>query len=376
MPAEKVKKIRQSNIELLRIVSMLLIIGHHLAIHSGFDFSKQLLNMNNLWLQFILMGGKIGVNLFLLISGYFLINSRKVKLQKAVKLWLQIFFYSIALYFLSIQMGLDKFSTQSFIEHLFPITFDIWWFASCYFLLFLMHPFLNRMINSQTYRQNLDFLLLALFLGSIIPALSGTDNQVNSFIWFMIMYITGGFLRKYINEQKIKPVFCFLIAAVLIFLNYFSYISPDLYQEKLIGFQITFYTTYQMNGLLTYLISIFIFLGFSRLQIGYSRQINAIASTTFGIYLLHDFEAIRNWLWRDYFVLPDSITHSFFILKTIGIIILVFGVCMIIDLVRNWIVEHLLHPFIHVICLILSLLLNIFKAVFEKLIIRFIVKKA
>ena len=63
---------RQSNIELLRIFAILIIIAHHLARHSGFSFPGNALTINRLWIQFIWVGGKLGVNIFVLISGWFM----------------------------------------------------------------------------------------------------------------------------------------------------------------------------------------------------------------------------------------------------------------------------------------------------------------
>ena len=61
--------IRKSNIELLRIVAMVIIVMHHFAIHGGFAFSSETISINRLWVQFITMGGRLGVNIFVLISG-------------------------------------------------------------------------------------------------------------------------------------------------------------------------------------------------------------------------------------------------------------------------------------------------------------------
>lgn len=57
--------VRQSNIELLRIIAMVMIVGHHFAVHGwegGFPYPS--ISVNRLWIQFIQMGGKIGVNVF------------------------------------------------------------------------------------------------------------------------------------------------------------------------------------------------------------------------------------------------------------------------------------------------------------------------
>lgn len=68
--------VRKSNIELLRMVSMFLIVLHHYCVNSGFmeimDLSQ--VTPNTLLVQFMSFGGKVGVNVFLIISGYFMIR--------------------------------------------------------------------------------------------------------------------------------------------------------------------------------------------------------------------------------------------------------------------------------------------------------------
>lgn len=89
---------RQSNFELLRIFAMLFIIGHHFSVHSGFVFSDSSISIERVWLQFISMGGKLGIDLFIMISGYFLIKVQSIKISKEVKLWLIMFTYSVGIY--------------------------------------------------------------------------------------------------------------------------------------------------------------------------------------------------------------------------------------------------------------------------------------
>lgn len=78
-------KVRSSNLELLRIVSMLLIIICHSSTHGGFALAEQVLWANKLFLQLITFGGELGVCCFILITGYFMINST-FKIKKLLKL--------------------------------------------------------------------------------------------------------------------------------------------------------------------------------------------------------------------------------------------------------------------------------------------------
>ncbi len=73
MHFERVEQ-RQSSIELLRIIAMILIVAHHFEIHGGFAYPQDAVSVNRIWMQFISSGGKVGVNIFVLLSGYFLVS--------------------------------------------------------------------------------------------------------------------------------------------------------------------------------------------------------------------------------------------------------------------------------------------------------------
>lgn len=77
---------------------MIIIIAHHFALHGNFSFPNDIVTVNRLWIQFIQIGEKIGVNVFVLISGYFLVSSKTLKVSKVIKFWLQIFTYSVVIF--------------------------------------------------------------------------------------------------------------------------------------------------------------------------------------------------------------------------------------------------------------------------------------
>lgn len=95
-------KKRQSNIELLRILAILCIISFHYVYKSGYvlnDLSLKSLTINSCWFL-----GEFGVNLFILITGYFLINS-KFSFKKLIKLILEVNFYYLLTSFVSVSIG-------------------------------------------------------------------------------------------------------------------------------------------------------------------------------------------------------------------------------------------------------------------------------
>jgi peptidoglycan/LPS O-acetylase OafA/YrhL len=62
--------VRQSNMELLRIIAMFFIVTHH-YVWNGKGYCPDI-SMPGLQAIFFVAGGSLGINLFMLISGYFL----------------------------------------------------------------------------------------------------------------------------------------------------------------------------------------------------------------------------------------------------------------------------------------------------------------
>ena len=112
---------RNSNIELLRIIAMIMIIAHHFSVHGEFYYGAERVTVTRLWVQFLAMGGKIGVNIFILISGYFLICASDIKTSKVIRLWLQVFSYSVAIYAVFVCLGLAPFQGKTLMGRLLPI---------------------------------------------------------------------------------------------------------------------------------------------------------------------------------------------------------------------------------------------------------------
>ena len=143
---------------------MFMIVSCHFATSGSFSFDAQTLTIPRFWWNIIEMGGNFGVDVFVLISGYFLINDKAgiFNIKRILKFWGQVFFYSIAIYCIFGIAGVSEFGIASLVETLFPITFGSWWFASTYFVLYLIHPFINILLR------NLD---KATFSGNVVDSL-------------------------------------------------------------------------------------------------------------------------------------------------------------------------------------------------------------
>ena len=153
-------KKRDSNIELIRIFSMLLIIGHHLILH-GFNvyvndpYNKKEYGYKAHVCLFLYTGGKTGVNLFFIISGYFYINKKTISL--AVVIWETIFYgiLSAIIGLLSVKFGYElyniskkDFNKRNIILIFNPVTGNVYWFVTVYTMIIAFSPNMNKFLKN------------------------------------------------------------------------------------------------------------------------------------------------------------------------------------------------------------------------------------
>ena len=336
----KVAEGRKSNIELLRIFAMFMILAHHIGVHSGFDLSADIPVINKLWIQFIQMGGKIGVNVFVLISGYFLVTAESLKLDKVIKLWLQLVTYALALFALFVALGEIPFSKDGLLNCFIPITKGTWWFASTYFVLFLLSPFINIGLRAMTRGTYRGFLLLLFICWCAIPTFSTSSLQSNSLLWFIFLYVLAGYIRLYVDLKAIKSGRCFIATVLMVALTWILATHLDR-----VGVENVFNARsgeyfYHMQNLPILLISTTLFLAFLAWDIGHSAFINTVSAATFAVYLIHDYGRMRGMLWKTIFQNTRYAHRRLLIPYTIFQIVFVFAVCAAIELLRINVIER------------------------------------
>ncbi len=336
-----VTKQRNSAIELLRIIAMIMITFHHFACHGGFAYIASDFSIPHLWYSLILMGGKIGVDIFVLISGYFLIkDDRSVfNLKRILKFWGQIFFYSVVIYLIFLICGIEQFDFETFIKILTPITSSEWWFASTYFVLYLIHPFLNKMLTNLTRKNYQILLVIALASWCLIPTLTGLSFQGNSLIWFITLYALAGYIQIYNLKFKFTSKQYFAIAAACLFITYMSSIMLAWLGTKWDFFADDIFYFYGQEKLPVVLSAISIFMAFATSKLHYHKSINIIASATFGVYLIHDNSLVRTFLWQTIFHNATYQNSLWLIPVSIVAVAVVFTTCVFIDIIRQRFIE-------------------------------------
>lgn len=89
MGVKKRFKNRESGIELLRIIAMLLIVLHHEVMHNALPVLDQELSVRKLTLQlFYFTPGKVGIALFFIISAWFVVDKTPSLRLSCRKVWI------------------------------------------------------------------------------------------------------------------------------------------------------------------------------------------------------------------------------------------------------------------------------------------------
>ena len=355
---------RNSSIELLRIISMVMIMFHHFAYHGNFEWNYNEITIPHLWYNFILMGGKVGVNIFVLISGFFLIENteRLFQPKKLLKFWGQVVFYSITTYFLSIVLQINNFDIKQIIKICFPITYPGWWFASTYFMLYLIHPFLNKLLHDLNKNVYQYLILLLVLCWSIIPTLTTQLFESNSLLWFITLYVIAGYAKIYGFNERLKSkhyFFLFLIVLVCSYLISVSFLVLGTKRNELAVHAIDFFG---MERFPILLMALFLFMTFAKLKIKYNKWINVIASATFGVYLIHDSSYIRYYIWWNIFKINQYQESLFLIPYSILVVFIIYVLCTGIEMVRKVLLER---PYIIFVNKYVNLLINPLNKIYE-----------
>lgn len=194
------KKPRQSGVELLRIISMLLVLLIHanqwnekwqgLDLYYSFNTSATTIFLQSL--------SCVCVNVFVLISGWFGI---KFSIKRLAKFVFQCVFFFTLLYAFGLMFGLTSLSIRGIMDCL--LFNEMNWFIRAYILLFIISPILNAFVEKAT-KSEMEMTLIFFFAFQIIY---GWATPAAQFIeWglsvtsFVGLYLLAQYIRRHQYE--------------------------------------------------------------------------------------------------------------------------------------------------------------------------------
>ena len=356
MSSQSVAHRRLPNFEILRVLAMFLIIVGHFFVHGlrgegngvmlSYDGKSVLDTVSFGIAQSLWVFSSISVNLYVLISGYFLVQS-KAKWGKIPSIWMQTAFYSVCIYLVFVAIGLGgvRFSIKGFISSILIVRYGAvadrtYWFVAQYIGLLALSPFLNRLVAGMTkveYRTLIVILLLLDFsFGYVFYGNVYSGGQ--TLFHFISVYFIAGYIRHYQlfgtwSKRKLLGV-CAIVIVAVVALDYMYCLAHCIKASG--GISIALSSRYLNYNGIPLVLALFVFCVVQRAPIGDNRLVRflvAIAPFSFGVYLIHDNIYVRGWLWR---VVTSyvSFSPSNVVLCSLSVAASIYAVCTGIDMLR------------------------------------------
>lgn len=337
---------RMANMELLRMIAMLLVVVLHFLDKGGNlpPLSEDSLEVSGYVAWIVETLSIVAVNVYMLISGYFLIES-SFKVKRLLGLLLQIWFYSIGIGLLGAAFGYlpeGGFGIHYLLTIILPVSMNHYWFMSAYVFMYLFVPLLSAGIKQLTKKQLqlvMGMLILVFcIIKSVVPARLEADNLGYDCIWYICVFVVAAYIRLYgfsFFKNKRRSLFVYLGSGAVIF--GVTFILRSIYLKT--GSLGTILTIcYHYNHILVLLASVGFFYLFYHIQIkkyGIRRIVGKIAPYTLGVYLLHEHVAIRyEWQkWMYHILGKPNHTVSLLVITLVSVL-LIFTAGILIDMLR------------------------------------------
>lgn len=335
---------RMANIELLRIIAMIMVIMlHYLDKGKVLPSLTQSMDVNGYVAWVLETLSIVAVNVYMLISGFFLAGSN-FKAGRLLQLLCQILFYSALIPVVLMALGIlppGELTMYKLLQYCLPTQMIHYWFATAYVIMYLFSPVLNLAVKNMKKGQlQAVIILLLVFMSlnkSILPFRLEMDNLGYDGIWFMCVYLIAAYMRLYgislfTGSRRSLCLYlagCGGILAVTMAVRavYFKTSRFD----DFIG------AAYHYNHILNLFAAIALFYAFYHWKPSEGRVagwIVKVAPYTFGVYLLHEHLELR-YRWPQWLHVHGEGNPVVFILRSLGTVILVFVIGILVDMVRG-----------------------------------------
>ena len=297
------QKTRLSNIELLKVIALILIIFAHTIPYYGdesadyyidIDFASN--NFQHVLISCFAYFGQLGNTIFIFCSAYFLVDSKMVKGKKILYIIVDTFVISI-IYLCGFLAAGYKLSAGTIALQFIPITSRFNWFIGCYLIMYAVHPLLNKIIHGTSKRNLLIFNIFIFILYNILEFLGG--EIINMFYYthlvgFICLYFFAGYVKLhmqgFMNRTKLQAIIlvsCIVCLAAFILLMEFLGLKIDFLSKRVNNWN-------EISNPFMIGIAISSFALFSKLNFQ-SKFVNYLSSLSLLVYIIHENKLFRTF---------------------------------------------------------------------------------
>ncbi|MBQ7774910.1 MAG: acyltransferase family protein [Lachnospiraceae bacterium] len=339
-------KKRVVSIELLRILAMMMVVMlHYLGKGQLLPALTGEMSLNGYVAWGLESLSIVAVNVYMLISGYFLVNSQ-FKPGRLVELLCQTLFYSILVSVVLMAAGIisvDSLTVNRILEMIFPVQMEHYWFISAYVIMYLFSPILSVAVKHMEQKQLRNTILgLLLFFGlskSILPVELAMDNFGYDGLWFMCVFLVAAYIRLYgipfFAKGKGRAFACYLVGCAGIYVITFVVRAFYLKTGSLDHFV---QTAYDYNHVVNLFAAVSLFYVFLNMELStegkLAKVVYAVAPYSLGVYLLHEQLEVR-YLWPTWLGATLEGNVVLLVLRCLLAVVTVYVVGTLVDALRS-----------------------------------------
>lgn len=319
---------RNSNFELLRIISMFMIVFIHANMYLGQFCTESYRIVFNGVVNGVC---NIGVTCFILISGYF---GMEFKVSKLVKMECMMITYSLLETGLVLVLFPGQLQGAELLEALakscMPFITRKYWFYSCYICIYLFSGFIQKFVSQLEKKEFQKILAMLLLVFSVFPTLfyfEITQDTGKGLVQMFMIYLLGRYIgmcgQDSIPKRKLLVPFF-----ALWLLNGISHELP-------IQIGGIYHHLCKDNSITNIIMAVLLFYLFKDLKFQ-SKWINMAATGLFAVFALNNtlVTVVMEWIpsvfghWLE----PSGVS-GFLILM--GIVLAILLVCILVGIVRE-----------------------------------------
>lgn len=319
----------------LKILSMLMIVCLHILGIGGVDSSidRSHIAFAMIWMLEIVC--LCSVNCYGLVTGFLSYDTRpaKLKIRKLIYLWMEVFFYGMMMTMISGMISSTVPITKiEILQAALPICFSQYWYFTAFVGVYLLSPWLNKLISQTDSKEDHVLVGILFSLFSVYGTITTFWNRDifflqrgYSFLWLALLYLFGAYLRKYKDKfQRIKKRYLIIVYVVVNLLMFIYKMMGNTFIVKKIGENMFLMYT----SPLMLCSAICLVLLFDRIRIDsekIKKGILWLASSSFAVYLIHVQPVFFKYVFAEKF---DWIAKQNW--KVIPVLVILCGICIYI----------------------------------------------
>ena len=331
---------RNYGIDFLRILSMLFVLLLHILKQGGIlsSLDKLSLGYNLAW--FLEVCAYCAVNCYALISGFIGYGS-KHKYSNIINLYIQTAFYALLATGVFYVISPDEIGEKAFIKAVLPFGFNLYWYFTAYFCMFFFIPFMNKVLETCDKKQLTGLVVFSIIFFSIFPLIFEKDifftNNGYSVVWISILYMIGGYIRKYEIYKKISNLKCVVLYFAGVFITFGQKVIVEYVKLKLSGETVNegAFIKYTSPTMVLCAISLLCLFAKVNFKDGMKKVTAIFSPFAFSVYLIHTAPFVWSKVMKNRFVMFADFNPFGMVVAVLVTAVSIFLLCSFIDFIRT-----------------------------------------